>query len=73
MPSRRNSSPGRLVPLVEGNLVRILCDAAENYPAWMEAIDSAERTIYFECYIISDDATGRRLRRCPRRRRRVTG
>ena len=48
-------------PLVEGNLVRILCDAAENYPAWMEAINSAERTIYFECYIISDDATGRRF------------
>ena len=48
-------------PLVEGNLVRILRDAAENYPAWMEAIESAERLIYFECYIISDDETGRRF------------
>ena len=48
-------------PLVEGNLVRILCDAAENFPAWMDAINSAERIIYFECYIISDDETGRRF------------
>lgn len=48
-------------PLVEGNLVRILSDAAENYPAWLEAIDSAERLIYLECYIISDDPTGRRF------------
>jgi cardiolipin synthase len=48
-------------PLVEGNRVRILSDAAENYPAWLEAIESAERLIYFECYIISDDETGRRF------------
>ena len=48
-------------PLVEGNRVRILSDAAENFPAWMEAIESAERLIYFECYIISDDETGRRF------------
>lgn len=46
-------------PLIEGNLVRVLRDAAENYPAWMEAINAAERLIYFECYIISDDETGR--------------
>lgn len=48
-------------PLVEGNAVRILKDAAENFPAWLEAIRSAERIIYFECYIISDDDTGRRF------------
>jgi cardiolipin synthase len=48
-------------PLVEGNLVKILRDARENFPAWMEAINSAERLIYFECYIISDDETGRRF------------
>ena len=48
-------------PLVEGNRVSILADAAENFPAWLEAIDSAERLIYFECYIISDDETGRRF------------
>ncbi len=48
-------------PLVEGNAVRILRDAAENFPAWMRAIESAERSIFFECYIISDDPTGRRF------------
>ena len=48
-------------PLVEGNLVRILRDAGENFPEWMLAIESAERVIYFECYIISDDPTGRRF------------
>ena len=41
------------------NAVRLLKDADENYPAWIEAIRSAQRTIYFENYIIADDATGR--------------
>ena len=45
----------------EGNRVRLLRDAAENYPAWLAAIALAERYIYFESYIIRDDATGRRL------------
>ena len=45
-------------PLVRGNAVRLLKDAAENYPAWLDAIRSAERTIHFESYIIHDDATG---------------
>ena len=48
-------------PLVEGNNVRILRDAAENFPEWLRAIESAERTVYLECYIISDDPTGRRF------------
>ena len=45
--------------LVPGNGVRILKDAAENFPAWLEAIRTAERTVYFESYIIGDDAVGR--------------
>lgn len=45
--------------LVPGNSVRILKDAAENYPAWLDAIRTAERTVYFESYIIGDDAVGR--------------
>jgi cardiolipin synthase len=32
-------------PLIPGNSVRLLKDAAENYPAWLEAIESAKRTI----------------------------
>src|SRR5262249_24791665 len=46
-------------PLVGGNSVRLLRDACENYPAWLEAIRSAERTIHFESYIIHEDQQGR--------------
>lgn len=45
-------------PLVPGNSVRLLKDAQENYPAWLDAIKSAERYIHFESYIIHDDDTG---------------
>lgn len=44
---------------VEGNAVRLLCDAAENYPAWLAAIGAAARTILFESYLFQDDAVGR--------------
>ncbi len=50
-------------PLVAGNEVRLLKDAAENYPAWLEAIAAARRTIHFESYIIHDDETGPGVRR----------
>ena len=46
-------------PLIPGNRVRLLCDATENYPAWLEAIRQARRHIFFESYIISDDEVGR--------------
>jgi cardiolipin synthase len=46
-------------PLVAGNKVELLCDAGENYPAWLDAINSAERWIHFESYIIRDDRSGR--------------
>src|SRR4030042_3522814 len=46
-------------PLVEGNHVRLLKDARENYPAWLEAIAAAKRHIHFESYIIYEDDTGR--------------
>ena len=45
-------------PLVSGNSVRVLRDAAENYPAWLDAIAKAKRTIHFETYIIWADAAG---------------
>lgn len=46
-------------PLVAGNSVRILRDAAENYPAWLAAIAAAHRSVLFENYIIANDAAGR--------------
>ena len=48
-------------PLVHGNSIRLLRDASENYPAWFEAIRSAEKNVYFENYIIRDDTIGQRF------------
>ncbi len=45
-------------PLVAGNAVRLLVDAAENYPAWLSAIAGARRHVHFESYIVHDDAIG---------------
>jgi cardiolipin synthase len=45
-------------PLVGGNRVRLLKDARENYPAWLDSIRSAEQTIHFESYIIHEDELG---------------
>src|SRR5512140_97354 len=43
-------------PLVPGNAVRVLRNASENYPAWLEALGTASRRVCFENYIFSDDA-----------------
>jgi cardiolipin synthase len=49
-------------PLIGGNAVRLLKDAAENFPAWLTAIGAAERSIFFESYIVGNDPTGREFR-----------
>src|ERR1044072_7625555 len=46
-------------PLVQGNGVRLLVDAKENYPAWLEAIKGARPPIHFESFIIHEDDVGR--------------
>ena len=46
-------------PLVPGNRVRVLEDAAGNYPRWLEAIHAARRVVYLENYIIEEDEVGR--------------
>jgi cardiolipin synthase A/B len=48
-------------PLVHGNAVRLLKNAAENYPAWLAAIRSARRSVHFENYIVHDDDVGHRF------------
>lgn len=48
-------------PLVPGNAVKLLCDAQENYPAWLDRITGATRWIHFESYIFHEDETGRRF------------
>jgi len=45
-------------PLIHGNLVELLRDARENYPAWLNAISSAKHHIYFESYFICEDEVG---------------
>jgi cardiolipin synthase len=47
--------------LIPGNRVTLLRDAEENYPAWIAAIESAERSIHFESYIIHEDDAGRQF------------
>jgi len=46
-------------PLISGNQVRLLKNAKENYPAWLNAIHAAKTHVHFENYIIYDDETGR--------------
>ena len=46
-------------PLREGNDVRLLKNATENYPAWLAAIEAARHTIHFEMYIVHEDREGR--------------
>src|SRR5258705_10490926 len=45
-------------PLRDGNEVVLLKDASQNYPAWLNAIQSARRTIHFEMYILHEDEAG---------------
>src|SRR5436190_13657622 len=47
--------------LIAGNHVRVLRDAAENYPAWEAAIQNAKVSIHIEMYIIHRDPVGRRF------------
>ena len=46
---------------IGGNAVRLLLDADGNYPAWLAAIEQAQRYVLFESYIIDDDEVGRRF------------
>jgi cardiolipin synthase A/B len=48
-------------PLVHGNRIRLLRDAEENYPAWLESIQCANKTVHFENYIIRDDDIGKQF------------
>src|SRR5579863_366157 len=45
-------------PLIEGNDVRLLKDASQNYPAWLDSIRAAKHHIHFESYIIHEDTMG---------------
>ena len=44
---------------IDGNSVHLLRDAAEHFPAWLESIRGASRSIFFESYLFEDDEVGR--------------
>ncbi len=46
---------------ISGNRIGLLRTGAEYFPALEAACDAATREIYLETYILSDDATGRRI------------
>jgi len=47
--------------LRHGNAIALLRDSRENYPAWLEAIRSAQTVVHFENFIIADDDSGRQF------------
>jgi cardiolipin synthase len=49
-------------PLIAGNAVELLIDAAAHYAAWLKAIRGATQRVLLENYIIRDDAVGREFR-----------
>lgn len=55
----RALSRAAAAPLVGKNQVRLLKDAGENYPAWLEAIKTARHHVHFESYFICEDDSGR--------------
>jgi cardiolipin synthase len=48
-------------PLVPGNRVALLRDATDNFPAWLAAMERAQRSILLETYIFADDRVGNRF------------
>lgn len=48
-------------PLRGGNRVRLLRNAAQNYPAWLDSMESAARSIDFETYLLHGDTCGERF------------
>jgi cardiolipin synthase len=49
-------------PLIGGNAVDLLIDAAAHFDAWLKAIRSAQRHVLLENYIFRDDDIGRLFR-----------
>ncbi|MEO8803270.1 MAG: phospholipase D-like domain-containing protein [Rudaea sp.] len=49
-------------PLIGGNHVELLIDAAENFSAWLDAMRVAQHRILIENYMFRDDDIGREFR-----------
>ena len=72
-PSRAGETSDRLLaerafsraaggPLLSGNAIELLIDAAAHFDAWLTAIRGAHRRVLLENYIIRDDEVGRAFR-----------
>lgn len=49
-------------PTMGGNQIRLQFEGPATFEAWIEAIQSARRFVYFENYVVRDDAIGRAFR-----------
>jgi len=47
---------------IRGNALRLQFEGSSTFEAWLEAIEAAERVVYFENYIVRDDRVGRAFR-----------
>ncbi|NJD19128.1 MAG: cardiolipin synthase B, partial [Gemmatimonadetes bacterium] len=49
-------------PTLEGNHIRLQFEGSTTFEAWIEAIERAQRFVYFENYVVRDDRVGRAFR-----------
>ena len=49
-------------PTLKGNRIRLQFEGSNTFDTWLEAIDSAQRFVYFENYLVRDDRVGRAFR-----------
>jgi cardiolipin synthase len=49
-------------PTICGNAITLEFDGGTTFPAWLEAIASAERFVYFENYLVRNDEVGQAFR-----------
>lgn len=49
-------------PTICGNELRLQFEGPNTFAAWLEAIESAQKFVYFENYLLRDDDTGREFR-----------
>jgi len=49
-------------PTICGNEIRLQFEGSNTFAAWLEAIHAAEKFVYFENYLLRDDAVGREFR-----------
>ncbi len=47
---------------IEGNELTLQFEGPETFSAWLESIESAQKFVYFENYLVRDDVVGRRFR-----------